>query len=92
MSPSSPRPIYSEADMVISTFSFYPNLEPRPQNLYRGEASGPPRSVSGMTQESTETRVKSSGMPHEGSTDPVTNDGPRFYSNVPVNKLTEHVT
>ena len=31
-------------------------------------------------------------MPHEGYADPVTNDGPRFHSNVPVSELTECVT
>ena len=31
-------------------------------------------------------------MPHEGYTNPVTNDGPRFHSNMPVSKLTERVT
>ena len=31
-------------------------------------------------------------MPHEGYVDPITNDGPRFCSNVPVSELTEHVT
>ena len=31
-------------------------------------------------------------MPHEGNADPVTNDGPRFHSNVPVSELTERVT
>ena len=31
-------------------------------------------------------------MPHEGYADPVTNDGPRFHSNMPVSELTEHVT
>ena len=58
MSPSGPRPIYSEADKVISTFSFDPNLEPYPQNLHRGEASGPPGSFSEMTQASARTWVK----------------------------------
>ena len=58
MSPSGPRPICSEADRVISTFSFDPNLEPNPQNLHQGEASRPPESVSGMTQASTGRRVK----------------------------------
>ncbi|XP_066310960.1 sugar transporter ERD6-like 5 [Miscanthus floridulus] len=38
--------------MVISTFSFDPNLPPNPQNLHRGEASGLPELVSGMTQAS----------------------------------------
>ena len=31
-------------------------------------------------------------MPHEGYANPVTNDGPRFHSNVPVSELTERVT
>ena len=31
-------------------------------------------------------------MPYEGCADPITNDGPRFRSNVPVSELTEHVT
>ena len=31
-------------------------------------------------------------MPHEGYADPVTNDGPRFHLDIPVIKLTEHVT
>ena len=31
-------------------------------------------------------------MPHEGYTDPVTNDRPGFYSNMPVSELTERVT
>ena len=58
MSPSGPRPICSEADRVILTFSFDPNLEPCPQNLHRGEASGPPESVSGMAQASAGRQVK----------------------------------
>ena len=31
-------------------------------------------------------------MPHEGYADPITNDEPRFHSNVPVSELTKHVT
>ena len=31
-------------------------------------------------------------MPHEGYADSVTNDGPRFRSNLPVSELTERVT
>ena len=58
MSPNGPRPICSEADRVISTFSFDPNLESCPQNLHRGEASGPPELVSRMAQASTERQVK----------------------------------
>ena len=30
-------------------------------------------------------------MRHEGYADPVTNNGPRFHSNISVIKLTEHV-
>ena len=30
-------------------------------------------------------------MPHEGYADPIMNDGPGFYSNMPVSELTEHV-
>ena len=36
--------------------------------------------------------LRSSGMPHEGYADPVTNDGPRLHSNVPDSELTERVT
>ena len=31
-------------------------------------------------------------MSHEGYADPITNDGPRFHSNVPVSELSERVT
>ena len=31
-------------------------------------------------------------MPHEGYVDPITNDGPRFYSDMPVSELAEHDT
>ena len=31
-------------------------------------------------------------MPHEGYANPITNDGPRFHSIIPVSELTEHVT
>ena len=31
-------------------------------------------------------------MPHEGYSDPVTNDGPRFHSNMPISELIEHDT
>ena len=31
-------------------------------------------------------------MPQEGYVDPITNDGLRFHSNVPVSELTERVT
>ena len=92
MTHSGPRLICSKADRVISTFSFDPNLEPCPQNLHRGEASGPPESVSGTTRASAERWVRSSGMPHEGYADPVMNNGPGFHSNASISELTEHVT
>ena len=31
-------------------------------------------------------------MPDEGFADPVTNDGPRFHSNMPISELTGHIT
>ena len=31
-------------------------------------------------------------MPHEGFTDPITNNRPRFHSNMPVSELTRHDT
>ena len=31
-------------------------------------------------------------MPRGGYTDPVTNDGPGFHSDMPISKLTEHDT
>ena len=31
-------------------------------------------------------------MSHEGSAEPVTNDGPGFHSNIPVSKLTDRIT
>ena len=47
-----------EANRVISTFSFDPNLKPCPQNLHRGEANEPPESVSEMTRASARRRVQ----------------------------------
>ena len=31
-------------------------------------------------------------MPHEGYANPITNDGPRFHSDMPVSELTERDT
>ena len=92
MSPSGSRPICSEADRVISTFSFDPNLEPCPQNLHRGEASGPPERSSERLGHLPGGGLRSSEMPHEGYANPVMNDRPGFHSNVPVSELTERVT
>jgi hypothetical protein len=58
MSPSSLCLTCLEANRVTSTFSFDPNLEPSPQNLHRGEASGPPELVSERTRASASRRVK----------------------------------
>ena len=90
MSPSGLCLTPLEADRVISTFSFDPNLEPCPQNLHQGEANGPPESVSRMIRASVGRW--SSGMPHEGYANPITNDGPKFYLDIPVSELTERVT
>ena len=45
-----------------------------------------------MVQAAAERRLWSSGMPHEGYANPVTNDGPRFHSNMHDSEFTEHVT
>ena len=58
MSPNGFCPTRSEADRVILTFSFDPDLEPFPQKLHRGEAIGPPESLSKMTRASTGRWVK----------------------------------
>ena len=31
-------------------------------------------------------------MPHEGYANPITNDGPGFYSNMPISELTKRLT
>ena len=31
-------------------------------------------------------------MPHKGYADPITTNGPRFHSNIPISELTEHDT
>ena len=85
MSPSSLLPTYLEADRVISTFSFDPDLESCPHNLHRGEAIGPPESISRMARAST----RRSGVPHEGYADPIINDGCGFHSDMPISELTE---
>ena len=58
INPSGLCPTRSEADRVIVTFLFDPNLEPSPQNLHRGEASRPPELVSRMIQASVGRWVK----------------------------------
>ena len=68
MSPSGLRLTHLEADRVISTFSFNPNLELSPQNLHQGEANGPPEPIEWL-EHLPEGGLRSSGMPHEGSAD-----------------------
>ena len=58
MSPSGLCLTYLEADRVISTFSFDPNLEPSPQNPHCREAIGPPESLPGTAQASAGRWVK----------------------------------
>ena len=67
------RPLPDPTQKWIGTsrpFSFDPDLEPSPQNLHRGEASGPPKSV-GWLRHLAGGGLRSSGMPHEGYADPV---------------------
>ena len=47
-------------------FSFDSNIEPNPQNLHRGEANGPPEPIERLGH-LPGGRLRSSGMPHEGS-------------------------
>ena len=72
-------------------FSFDSNPEPNPQNLHRGEANGPPKPTERLGH-LPGGGLRSSGMPHEGSTDPSVDDGPRFHSNMPISELTERDT
>jgi hypothetical protein len=80
MSPMALTRLAQAAIRVISTFSSDPDLDPCPQNLHRGEASGPPESV-GQLEHLLGGRSRSSGMPPAGYADSVTNDGPVFHSN-----------
>ena len=58
MSPSGLCPTHLEADRVISTFSFDPNLEPTPQNPHCREAIEPPESLPEMARAFAGRRVK----------------------------------
>ena len=58
MSPSGLCLACLEVYRVISTFLFNPNLELCLQNLHRGQANGPPESVSKTTQASVRRWVK----------------------------------
>jgi len=78
MSLSGLRPTHIEADRVISTFQF---------NLASSRAHRIP-----LRGNLLEGGLRSNGMPHEGFADPVASDGTGFRSNMPVSKLTRHVT
>ena len=70
-SPSGPAQPRSEADWDISNlFSFDSNPEPNPQNLHRGEASGPPEPIKRLGHLSG-GGLRSCGVPPEGSSDPI---------------------
>ena len=51
-------------------FSFDSNLEPNLQNLHREEANGPPEPIERLGH-LPGGGLRRSGMPHEGSADPV---------------------
>ena len=54
----------------LDLFSFDSNPEPNPQNLRRGEANGPPEPTERLGHLSR-GGLRSSGIPHEGSTNPI---------------------
>ena len=92
MSPSGLRPTRLEADRVISTFSFDPNLESTHRIPIVGRPSGHLSHSPERLRHLPGGELRSSGMPHEGYANSITNDGSRFHSNRPVSELTEHVT
>ena len=71
-------PTRIEADRVISTFSF----DPASSQAHRIPIEG----------DLLEGGLRSNGMPLEGFADPVTRDGTRFRSNIPISKLIKCVT
>ena len=69
MSPSGPAQPRSEADWDISNlFSFDSNPEPNPQNLHRGEASGPLEPIERLGH-LPGGGLRSCGVPPEGFAD-----------------------
>ena len=54
----------------LKLFSFDSNPEPNPQNLHQGEANGPPKLIEWLGH-LPGGGLRSSGMPHEGSVDHV---------------------
>ena len=91
MIPCGLPPTRLEADRVISTFSFDPNLEPSPQNLRQGEANRP-LEPNKRLKHLLGGGLRSSGMPHEGFADPSANDGSGFHTNIPISELIERDT
>ena len=92
MSPSDLRSTHLEADRVISTFSFDPNLQPSQRIPIKGRPSDHLSHHLEWLGHLLEGGLRSSGMPHMGFADPVTNDEPRFHSNMPASELTERDT
>ena len=92
MSPSGLRPTRLEAYMVISIFSFDPNLEPSPMNPTEGRPSGHRSCSLEWLRHLSGGGLRSYGMPLEGYADPVMNDELGFHSDIPIIKLTERVT
>ena len=92
MSPSGLHPTHLEANRVISTFSFDPDLEPCPHNLHRGRPAGHLSQSPERLGHLPGGGLRSSGMPHEGYADRIMNDGPEFHSDMPVSELVEHDT
>ena len=70
-SPSGPAQPRSEADWDISNlFSFDSNPKPNPQNLHRGEASGPPKPIERLGH-LLGGGLRSCGVPPDGSAIPI---------------------
>ena len=91
-SPSGLCPTHSEADRVISTFSFDPYLKSSPQNLHEERSAGHLSRSPEQHGHLPGGELRSSGMPHQGYSDPITNDEHGFHLDIPISELTEHVT
>ena len=76
MSPSSPRLICSEADRVILTFLFDPNLEPCHKISIEGRPVGHLSRSPEQLRHLSGGGLRSSGMPHEGYANPIMNADP----------------
>ena len=93
MSPSGPCPtllrsgwghLYLSRSILTSSEAHRISIEERPA----GHLSRSPERLGHLSGDG----LRSSGMPHEGYVDPVTNDGPGFHSDMPVSELAERGT